>query len=68
MSYDHSVVNDDFSDDFWRPEFRSVPNVSTPRPRLKLVYISSVENFKLVMFQLPLGPTCAYAINTAEVK
>lgn len=43
-------------------------NSSATPENSQLVYILSVENFNLVMFQLPLDPTCAYAINTAEVK
>ena len=43
-------------------------NSSATPENSQLVYISSVENFNLVMFQLALDPTCAYAINTAEVK
>lgn len=48
MSYDHSVVNDDFSDDFWRPEFKSVPNVSTPRPRLKIANWFTSRRLKIL--------------------
>ena len=43
-------------------------NSSATPENSKLVYISSVENFNPVMLQLPLDPTCAYAINTAQVK
>lgn len=48
MSYDHSVVNDDFGNDFWRPEFKSVPNVSTPRPRLKIAKWFTSRRLKIL--------------------